>query len=110
MVAPTLNEENPMTTEADKLMEDMRAVVEHAEALLHATSGQAGAGISEARARAEDSLKSARARLEAIEDDITGRAREAAKAADRYVRDNPWTAIGVAAGVGVLVGVLIARR
>ena len=34
----------------------------------------------------------------------------AAKAADRYVRDNPWTAIGVAAGVGVLVGVLIARR
>ena len=54
MVAPTLNEENPMTTEADKLMEDMRAVVEHAEALLHATSGQAGAGISEARARAEE--------------------------------------------------------
>jgi len=99
-----------MTTDADKLMEEMRAVVEHAEALLHATAGQAGAGIGDARARAEDSLKAARARLASIEDDISVRAREAAQQADRYVHDNPWTAIGVAAGVGLLLGVLIARR
>ena len=34
----------------------------------------------------------------------------AANATDAYVRDSPWEAIGIAAGVGVLVGVLLARR
>ncbi len=38
------------------------------------------------------------------------RGRDAAVAADDYVHDNPWAAIGVAAGVGFVIGALMARR
>jgi len=37
-------------------------------------------------------------------------AREMADATEEYVRDNPWQSVGVAAGVGLLIGLLIARR
>jgi ElaB/YqjD/DUF883 family membrane-anchored ribosome-binding protein len=37
-------------------------------------------------------------------------ARDAARATDDYVHDNPWQAIGVAAAVGFLVGLVISRR
>ena len=44
------------------------------------------------------------------EEALSARTREAAHAADEYVHESPWTAIGVAAGVGVLVGLLLGRR
>jgi ElaB/YqjD/DUF883 family membrane-anchored ribosome-binding protein len=97
-----------VTTE--KLMEDLRVVVQDAEALLKATAGQAGDRISEARARAEDSVRQARERLQGVEDDLTGQAKAAVRDADRYVRDNPWQAIGIAAGAGLLIGLLLGRK
>jgi ElaB/YqjD/DUF883 family membrane-anchored ribosome-binding protein len=41
---------------------------------------------------------------------IGDRSREAAKATGEYVHENPWSAIGVAAGLGVLMGFLIGRK
>jgi ElaB/YqjD/DUF883 family membrane-anchored ribosome-binding protein len=93
-----------------QLMEDLRAVVADAEALLSASADEAGAGLREARERAAESLGAARARLAELEEDLKTRAREAAGQADRYVRDNPWQSIGVAAAVGFVAGLLIARR
>jgi ElaB/YqjD/DUF883 family membrane-anchored ribosome-binding protein len=94
----------------DKLMEDLRQVVVDVEELLKATAGQAGERVSEARQRAEQTLRATRKRLGELEGEAVERARAAAGEADRYVRDNPWQSIGIAAGVAFLLGVLVSRR
>lgn len=98
------------TADVDKLMEDLRQVVVDVEDLLKATAGQAGERVSEVRQRAEQTLRATRQRLSALEGEAIERARAAAGDADRYVRDNPWQSIGIAAGVAFLLGVLISRR
>ncbi|HYN27108.1 MAG TPA: DUF883 family protein [Burkholderiales bacterium] len=104
--------ESPMKTEitTDKLMEDLRLVVSDAEELVKATAGQAGEKVSNARARAEESIRAAKAGIADAGQMAAEHTREAAKAADDYVRENPWTAVGIAAGVGILIGVLISRK
>ncbi len=101
-----------MTAEVttEKLFADLQAVVHDAEALLKATAGLAGEKVQEVRARAEETIKQARARIDSIEDDALGRVKELASTADGYVRDNPWRAVGVAAGIGVLIGLFLSRR
>jgi ElaB/YqjD/DUF883 family membrane-anchored ribosome-binding protein len=97
-------------TTTDKLMSDLRAVLEDAEALLTATAGQAGEKIQQARERARETVRVARDRLSASQEEVTRRAREAAKDADKYVHENPWQAVGIAAGVAFIIGVLVSRR
>jgi ElaB/YqjD/DUF883 family membrane-anchored ribosome-binding protein len=99
---------NEVTT--DQLLADLKTVMSDAEALLRATSAQTGEKIQEVRARAEESLRQAKARLSSIEDEALRRAREVADATDEYVRENPWQSVGIAAGVGLLVGLLLSRR
>jgi ElaB/YqjD/DUF883 family membrane-anchored ribosome-binding protein len=99
---------NEATT--DQLMSDLKTVMTDAEALLKATSNQTGERIQEVRARAEESLRQARARVTQVEEDALKAAREMAEATEEYVRDNPWQAIGVAAGVGLLLGLVLGRR
>jgi ElaB/YqjD/DUF883 family membrane-anchored ribosome-binding protein len=99
---------NEVTT--DQLLADLKTVMSDAEALLRATSTQTGEKIQEVRARAEESLRQAKARLSSIEEEALRRAREVADATDEYVRENPWQSVGIAAGVGLLVGLLLARR
>lgn len=98
------------TVTTGKLLEDLKLVVRDAEALLQATAAQGGEKIEGIRARATESLKVARHRLAAAETQAVQEARQAAAAADVYVRDNPWQAVGMAAGIGLLVGLLIGRR
>ena len=95
---------------ADKLMEDLRLVVTDAEELLRATAGQAGEKVAAARARAGESIDAAKARIAQAGYAAASQTREAAKATDEYVHDNPWTAIGVAAAVGLVIGVLLAKK
>ena len=94
----------------DKLVEDLKVVMRDAEALIRATSAQTGEKIQEVRARAEESLRQAQTRLTALEDEALQRAREVADATEEYVRGNPWQSLGIAAGVGLLVGLLLSRR
>jgi ElaB/YqjD/DUF883 family membrane-anchored ribosome-binding protein len=95
---------------ADDLMEDLQSVLEDAEALLSATAGQAGERIQQVRARAEETVRQVRDRLTAAQEDLTRRAREALGDADDYVRENPWQAVGITAGVAFLIGLLAGRR
>src|SRR4051812_24458174 len=88
----------------DKLLEDLQAVVTDAEALLKATAGNAGEKVQEARSRAEESLSAARERLDEVREDAVLKAREFVSSGEEYVRRNPWQAVGIAAGAGVLVG------
>jgi ElaB/YqjD/DUF883 family membrane-anchored ribosome-binding protein len=94
----------------DRLKEDFRQVIADVEDLLKATAGQAGDRVGEVRGRAERTLRSARQKLADLESGTIAQARHAAGEADRYVRDNPWQSIGIAAGVAFLLGVLVSRR
>lgn len=103
-----------MSTEAsvstDKLVQDFKIVVADAEELLKATATQAGEKASAARERVRDSLHTAKVKLAEAEDTIVHEAKQTAHAADEYVHENPWRAVGIAAGVGLIIGLLIGRR
>jgi len=94
----------------DQLVADLKTVMQDAEALLKATSTLTGEKIQEVRARAEESLRQAQTRLTEVEEEAMRRAREIAEAADEYVHENPWQSVGIAAGIGLVLGLLIARR
>ncbi len=94
----------------DRLMADLRVVVADAEELLRLGAEQTGAAASEWRARVEARIADAKAAMRDLQDSAIARAKAAGQAADNYVHENPWRAIGVAAGVGLLVGLLIGRR
>ena len=95
---------------ASNLIDDLTAVIRDAESLLRATAAQTGDRVEEIRARAEESVRQAKARLATVEEQALERARELAGDADHYVRGNPWQAVGIAAGVGLLLGLLMSRR
>ena len=94
----------------DKLMADLKAIVEDAEELLKATASQTGERVSQARARAEESLNVAKVRLADAQAASVAQAKAAARVTDDYVHENPWRAMGVAAVAGLLLGALISRR
>ena len=94
----------------DKLLSDLQTVIEDAEALLQATASQTGEKIEAVRSRARASVQQARERLSEVRKTAAEQARQAAESADEYVYKNPWQAVGIAAGIGLLLGVLINRR
>lgn len=94
----------------EQLRAHFKDALADAEALVKATSELSGESLGEARTRARDSLRAAKAKLEETQDALVQKARGAANSTDAFVRDSPWEAVAVAAGVGVLVGVLLARR
>ena len=99
-----------MSTPAEKLSADFRVVVADLEDLVRATAAQGGEKLGDVRARAEVALQKARETAATLEAQATARARQVAAATDQHVRENPWTAIGVAAGIGLAIGLLIGRR
>jgi ElaB/YqjD/DUF883 family membrane-anchored ribosome-binding protein len=100
--------ENPVNRE--KFVQDMRTVISDAEELVRATANQAGEQIAVARERIQDSMHEAKVKLAEAEAIVRERAREAARYTDEYVRENPWRAIAVAAGIGLVLGLVLARR
>lgn len=94
----------------EHLVANLRRVIADAEDLLSATAGQTDSKMAELRARAKDNLLLAREKLADAEAALRARARQAATATDDYVHENPWSSIGAAAALGILVGVLLGRR
>jgi ElaB/YqjD/DUF883 family membrane-anchored ribosome-binding protein len=93
----------------DRLVADLKALISDAEELLKATASQAGDKINMARQRIEQSLIEGKKSLGDAEKVLVQKSKEAADIADDYVRENPWSAIGIAAGVGLIMGLLIRR-
>jgi ElaB/YqjD/DUF883 family membrane-anchored ribosome-binding protein len=93
-----------------KLVADLKVVVADAEELLRATASQAGEKVSAARERIQASLATAKVKLTDAERVLVDKTKDAAKAADEYVHENPWQAVGIAAAAGLVLGVLISRR
>ena len=94
----------------DKLVQDFKIVVADAEELLKATASQAGEKVAAARERVQDSLHQAKVKLAEAEDVLIQKGKQAARVTDEYVHDNPWRAVGIGAGVGLIIGLLIGRR
>ena len=101
---------NDAAVTKDKLMQDFRVVVADAEELLRATANQAGEKVSAVRERVQESVHRAKIKLAEAEDLLVDGGKQAARATDEYVHDHPWRAVGIAAGIGLLVGLLIGRR
>lgn len=96
-----------MTEQAnERLMSDLKSVVSDAEALMKATAGQAGEKVNEMRGRLATALESAKATCRQLEEKTVA----AAKATDRTIREHPYESIGVAFGLGLLLGVLVTRK
>lgn len=94
----------------EKLVSDIKSVISEAEDILVATADQAGEKIASLRVRMQARLSDAKVRLIAAEEVLLEKTKAAARATDDYVHESPWTAIGIAAGAGLLVGLLISRR
>lgn len=102
---------NDMTiAQKDKLMADLRLVISDAEELLRLGAEQTGASATEWRAKVQERITQARHKLADVQDTAVERAKAAGHAADDYVHDHPWKAVGAAAGIGLIVGLLIGRR
>jgi ElaB/YqjD/DUF883 family membrane-anchored ribosome-binding protein len=101
---------NETSVNREKLLQDFKIIVADAEELLRATASVAGEKAAVARERIEDSLHRAKVKLAEAEDIVLNSTKQAARVADEYVRENPWRAVGIAAGVGLFLGLLIGRR
>lgn len=94
----------------DKLVQDLKVVIADAEELLRATASQAGEKAAQAREKIQDSLHKAKIKLAEAEEVVIDKTKQAARATDEYVHEHPWRAVSVAAGIGLIIGLLISRR
>jgi len=97
-------------TAQEILKADFETLVRDTEKLLEHTATLAGDQADEIRAQIHDSLLRARATLQETEDSLRLRGQAALTSTEDYVQNNPWQSIGIAAGVGFLVGLLASRR
>jgi len=95
------------TSSKERLVGDLRKLVGDAEELLKATASQAGEKIGVARQKIEQSLIEGKKALADAERPLRKKSKECAEIADDYVRENPWSAVGIAAAVGLAFGLLI---
>ena len=98
------------TANKDKLVSDLRVVISDTEELLRATAGAAGEKVGDLRERLSLRLRDAKERLVDLEAAVVEKTKAAARATDDFVHEEPWKAVGVAAAVGLALGVLIGRR
>ena len=98
------------TSSKQKLIDDMKIVVADAEEILRATAGVAGEKMAELRERIGERVRDAKLRIEDAEVALVDRTKAAARATDDFVNDNPWRAVGIAAGVGLMLGIIVGRR
>lgn len=94
----------------EQLLADMRVVVGDLESMLKATANSADEDIRALSDRLRDRLSIAKARLLDAEHEMLERGRQFARTTDDYVHQHPWSSIGAAAGIGLLLGVVIGRR
>jgi ElaB/YqjD/DUF883 family membrane-anchored ribosome-binding protein len=93
----------------DQLMNDLKTVIQDAESWLR-NSSLTGDDLKAAKEKFERTLVSAKADLLHYQEIVVEKTKEAAKATDEYVHENPWRSIAIGAGIGLLLGVAIARR
>lgn len=99
-----------MAKDTDALRDELKSLADTLEEVLSNSGDKSKEELEKLRTKAQRALKDSRQRLGETSDAIARQTREAAARADEYVHDNPWTGIGIGAAVGVVLGVLLARR
>ena len=94
----------------DQLLSDLKTVIQDAEALLRHSGHLTGEEFKVAKAKFERTLVKAKEDIIRLEEVAVEKAKVAAKATDEYVKENPWKAVGLGTAVGVVIGMLIARK
>ncbi len=94
----------------ERVLEDLKTLAHDSEALLKVTASDLSEKAKGARARLTDALQRAKVTCAELQEETIASAKAAAKRADIVIRDHPYQSIGVAFGLGVLVGVLLARK
>ncbi len=98
------------TVTRDRLVADLRTVVADAEELLKLTAGEVTESSRGLRERLQGRLTQSKDTLLSLQATAAEKAKAAGHAADDYVHEKPWQAIGAGACVGLVVGLLIGRR
>jgi|APLak6261670569_1056079.scaffolds.fasta_scaffold09014_2 ElaB/YqjD/DUF883 family membrane-anchored ribosome-binding protein len=98
------------SAQKDKLMADLKLVIADAEELLRLTANQAGEGATELRDRVQGRIQEAKANLTGLQEATAAKVKAVGHATDEFVHEKPWQSIGVAAGIGLVIGLLIGRR
>jgi len=96
-----------MDVTREKLLRDFNLVVADTEELLKSAAAAGGDKAHVWRAQVEQNLKSAKEKLVQLEHEAVDKAKATARATDTYVHEKPWQAIGVTAGVSILVGLAL---
>ena len=100
------NNSNPdPSATRDKLVDDVKVLTKDVQELLKATASVVGDKAAEARVKVQDSLKVAQDKLSVVHENVKAKGQEAFSVTDEYVRDNPWNAVGIAAGIGFILGI-----
>ncbi|BDH44499.1 hypothetical protein TUM12370_05430 [Salmonella enterica subsp. enterica serovar Choleraesuis] len=95
---------------SEQLRAELKSLADTLEEVLSTSGDKSKAELESMREKAHRALKDSRVRLSEAGDAVARQTREAAGKADDYVRENPWTGVGIGAAVGVVLGVLLARR
>jgi ElaB/YqjD/DUF883 family membrane-anchored ribosome-binding protein len=93
-----------------KLVDEFSTVLSEAEDMLKRAANETGEKAKDLRSQVEAKLLSAKLRMQELQGQALDRAKEASRATDDYVHAHPWQAIGAAAAVGFVVGLLMNRR
>jgi ElaB/YqjD/DUF883 family membrane-anchored ribosome-binding protein len=94
----------------DQLLSNLKTVIQDAEAWLRHGGSLTGEELKAAKAKFERTIVKAKDDIIRLEQAAVEKAKVAAKATDEYVQDNPWKSVGIAGAVGVVIGMLIARK
>ncbi|ASL43141.1 hypothetical protein bAD24_I06610 [Burkholderia sp. AD24] len=92
-----------------KIVEDLRVLLKDSEEILRLAANVPGEGVDALRDKLGAHVETLQSALGDAQQDAQRRYRTATVNTERYVRRNPWRSIGIAAGVGFVLGVLTAR-
>jgi ElaB/YqjD/DUF883 family membrane-anchored ribosome-binding protein len=89
---------------------EIKNLISDVEDLMARIADLKDADVVRVRGKVQRAVDATKQSLSDSADTIRRRAQEVASTADDYVRESPWQAIGIAALVGAVVGILAARR
>lgn len=94
----------------EKLIEDVKEVIADAEAMVKSTADDLSVKAKEARAKLNLKIAATKEQLKDLDKVVREKALEGAKETDRVIRNHPYESIGIALGVGLLIGILLNRK
>jgi ElaB/YqjD/DUF883 family membrane-anchored ribosome-binding protein len=100
----------PAESTRAKIADEFATAMSEAQDMLHRAASETGDKARDLRSQVETKLLHAKLRMQELEGEAVDRAKNAARATDDYVHDHPWQAIGIAAIIGFVVGLLMNRR